>query len=278
MSFRWCLIKFDAVTCVGHMSTRLATSSFTQRLSLCWRWSRCWPGPGSIKSVRPGRRSKVRSKCRQWKIDLWLNYFNFLLWHWRSGMQKWSGQGQGGIYRSYQWQQRTEQTEGSWEAQHSSLVSLWGIQTTLALCQAGCICMVKWHHKPVTRGPHGNETNIARTGTTLFPLSPDTGPAWDYCFLSLDGCQVDIMMVCTVLCKLQTTLMRSAITRVWSRLLRCLCARVELIRAGPRGHTCPGRTLNLDILSRESRVHHGKYTRAARACGAKKEWMSGVRV
>ena len=79
------------------------------------------------------------------------------------------------------------------------------------------------------------------------------------------------MMVCTVLCKLQTSLMRSAITRVWSRLLLCLCARVELIRAGPRGHTCPGRTLNLDILSRELRVHHGKYTRAARACGAKKE-------
>ena len=28
------LIKLDAVTCVEHMSTRLATSSFTQRLSL----------------------------------------------------------------------------------------------------------------------------------------------------------------------------------------------------------------------------------------------------
>lgn len=129
MSFRWCLFKLDAVTCVEHMSTRLATSSFTQRLSLVLTCDGHASGPGPALSSQsgPGSRSKVRSKCRQWKIDLWLNYFNFLLWHWRSGMQKWSGQGQGGIYRSYQWQQRTEQILEGVKAPHSSLVSLWVI-------------------------------------------------------------------------------------------------------------------------------------------------------
>ena len=54
------LIKFDAVTCVEHMSTRLATSSFTQRLNPVWWRSGSLPGPAKV--YQPGSRSKVRSK------------------------------------------------------------------------------------------------------------------------------------------------------------------------------------------------------------------------
>ena len=191
MSFRWCLIKLDAVTCVEHMLTRLATSSFTQRLSLVWRWSRVRPGPAQSSQSGPGSRSKVRSKCRQWKIDLWLNYFNFLLWHWRSGMQSVRGKDKEPFIQAINDNKDLSKQEGVRpRIPHWSVVS---DTITITRCP-GCICMAKEHHKPVTRSPHINEMITAGIMSPLLArLSPDTGlecVACDYYFLPLVGCQM----------------------------------------------------------------------------------------
>ena len=54
------LIKFDAVTCVEHMSTRLATSSFTQRLSLVWLAVVTHQARARLNQVSPARGVVVR--------------------------------------------------------------------------------------------------------------------------------------------------------------------------------------------------------------------------